>query len=203
MKRIFLLLLFVGMIAFGDPASPPVDPDLPGGGFAPSHYETLWTKSPFAVASAETAATPSADYSLVGIAQFDGVSYASLIDKGSQEHFLVSSDKPARGLTLVSVTNGRTSSDITVVLQRNGESITLKPEQGAVLPTMAANAPAIPPPPSPYAVQPSPYPGAPGEVPGARPPIRRRFHIPIPPRPPVQQSAPAPNQPSPAPQTPP
>jgi hypothetical protein len=98
---------------------------LPGPGFPASHYETLWTKSPFAVATSE-AAPESADYTLVGIAEFDGVPYASLVDKQSQEHFLLSGDKPIRGLTLLSITRGHDGSDTTAVVQRNGESLTLK-----------------------------------------------------------------------------
>lgn len=81
-------------------------PDLPGDGFSASRYESLWTKSPFAVASPDGAAPETADYSLVGIARIDGVSYASLVEKQSQIHFLVSDNMPARGLTLVSVTRG-------------------------------------------------------------------------------------------------
>ena len=107
------------------------DAALPGKGFAPSRYETLWSKSPFAVATADTTATTSSDYKLVGMARIDGVSYASLIDTLSpdQQHFLLSSDKPVRGLTLVSVTNGHDASGMVAVIEKDGQTMTLKLEQ--------------------------------------------------------------------------
>ena len=43
------------------------------------------------------------NYALVGIAQFDGVSYASLIDRQTQKHFLLSNGETVGDLTLVSV----------------------------------------------------------------------------------------------------
>jgi hypothetical protein len=98
---------------------------LPGQGFSAAHYESLWIRSPFAVASAETA-PESSDYALVGIAQFDGISYASLVDKKSQEHFLLAGNKPANGLTLLSITPGHGGADTVAVVRKNGDSIRLK-----------------------------------------------------------------------------
>ena len=98
---------------------------LPGSGFGGDRYATLWTKSPFAIATPEAAAE-SQDYQLVGLAQFDGVSYASLVDKQTQEHFVLASDKPVRNLTLVSIAH--TADGGSAVLQRNGEMLTLKQE---------------------------------------------------------------------------
>jgi hypothetical protein len=114
---------------------------LPGNGFPADHYQVLWTKSPFAVATVE-ASVESINYALVGVAQFDGTSYASLIDKQSQEHFLVSDSKPSHGLTLVSVNRGEGSSDTSVVLQKNGESLTLKLESPATSPSGVPSSPA-------------------------------------------------------------
>jgi len=112
------------------------EPILPGKGFVSTRYEVLWTKSPFSVASStESAASP--DYSLTGLAQFDGVSYASLFDKQKQEHFVLSSDKPLNGLTLVSVNRAQESANSSAVIQKNGsgESITLKLESQPVAAT--------------------------------------------------------------------
>ena len=103
--------------------------DLPGAGFPADRYSTLWTKSPFAIATPDAAET-SPDYSLVGVAQFDGVTYVSLIDRKSQEHFVLSSDKPVRNLTLVSVAHGPTGTS--ALIQRNGETLALRQEQGPV-----------------------------------------------------------------------
>jgi hypothetical protein len=104
------------------------DAALPAPGFAGDRYAALWTKSPFAIATPEAAAT-STDYSLVGLAQFGGVTYVSLIDKQTQEHFVLTNDKPVRNLTLVSISHG--SDGDSVVIQRNGEMLTLKQETGA------------------------------------------------------------------------
>jgi hypothetical protein len=104
------------------------DSALPAAGFSGDRYASLWTKSPFAIATPEAAAG-STDYALVGLAQFDGISYASLIDKQSQEHFVLASDKPVRNLTLVSIS--RQPSGATAVIRRNGEVLSLKLENVA------------------------------------------------------------------------
>jgi hypothetical protein len=173
-------------------------PVLPGNGFDASRYQGLWTKSPFAVASDDSTST-SPDYSLVGIAEIEGISYASLIDKQSQEHFLLCSDKPARGLTLISIKHGQNIADNSVIIQKkNGESITLKLEATASTPSVI---PLIPMPGSTVAPQ-GAYPGQvrrsvfPGQMqPGVYPrqgpppaPFHPRIIVP-PPRPlqPTQQ----------------
>ena len=120
----------------------PGDSAVPGAGFAASRYEVLWTKSPFAVATTEVTADSSPDYFLVGISNFDGISYASVVEtKTPQEHFLISTDKPTRGLTLTSITRSHDGLDTYAVVQKDGQSITLKLEQP---PAMAA-APGAPP----------------------------------------------------------
>ena len=117
------------------PATPSdTDPDAaPREGFPAKRYEALWTKSPFAVETPE-AGEESPDYSLVGVAQFDGVFYASLVQKQNQEHFLVSSDKPYKGLTLTAITHGHDVADTTASLIKDGQPITLKLEAGTVMP---------------------------------------------------------------------
>ena len=132
MNRAALLLVLAAMPV---PVLGADDPALPGRGYDASHYETLWTKSPFAVATPD-AAPISSDYSLVGVAQNGGVSYASVVSKQNQEHFLVSSNKPINGLTLVSVTRGHDSSDTSVVMQKDGQTITLKMEEASMSPAV-------------------------------------------------------------------
>jgi hypothetical protein len=105
--------------------------ELPGEPFPASRYEPLWKSSPFAVAT--PVAVESAEYSLVGAAQFDGVSYASLIEKQTQNHFVVTSATPAHGLTLVSLMHGGDSTFAT--LQKDGALLKLKLEAGAATAT--------------------------------------------------------------------
>lgn len=106
------------------------DPNLPGGGFAASRYAALWTKSPFAVATPEDAVDTSPDYMFVGFAMnVGGTSYASLIDQHNGEHFLISTDKANRGLTLTSISRSHDGSDTYATVQKDGEPITLKLEQ--------------------------------------------------------------------------
>ncbi len=108
------------------------------------HYAGLWTTSPFAVASPD-AGESSPDYALVGAAQFDGVFYANIVDKQNQEHFLVTSQAPVRGLTLVSVSHGLGSGQTVAVLQKNGQTLNLKLETEAPAGTPAvAPMPQIP-----------------------------------------------------------
>jgi len=162
-------------------------PVLPGAGFDVAHYEALWTKSPFSVSS--EAGPESPDYALVGIAQFDGIYYVSLIDQKNQEHFLVSTSKPARGLVLVSVTPGHGTSDAFAMLQRDGQPITLKmqampntapPPPNGNPPAAAVNQPPVPGSPAAFATQ--------GVGPASAetpPPVRiRRPSTRVPPRPP-------------------
>jgi len=176
-RRPFSFVLAAGIVllvaqAWADP------PVLPGEGFAASHYEALWTKSPFSVSSSE-AAPDSPDYTLVAVARFDGVYYASLIDQKSQEHFLVTSDKPARGLTLISVTPGHGDKDTFAMMQKDGQTLTLKMQTSAAAGAAPNTMPGANPPTN---VLPAPGTGAPGEAP---PPARiRRPLNHLPPRPP-------------------
>lgn len=99
-------------------------PAVPPSGCDADHFRSLWTASPFVLATPESTAV-SAEFSLVGVACFEGVSYASLVDTGTQEHFTLSSDKPVHGLTLLSVAKGKTGA--TVNIQRaSGELMILK-----------------------------------------------------------------------------
>jgi hypothetical protein len=143
MHHRFFPQLMLGLLALAQGAAWADEPIVPGDGFAASRYESLWTKSPFSVATPDGPAE-SADYAMVGVAQFDGVSYASLIDKQTNEHFLVSSDKPARGLVLVSVARGHDSSDMSAVIQNGPKTISLKLEQAPAMgipPGMTATGP--------------------------------------------------------------
>jgi hypothetical protein len=184
--------------------TPADDSMVPTAGFQASRYESLWTKSPFAVATSEEATETSPDYMLVGIANIDGISFASLIDRQSQEHFLISSDQETRGLKLSSITKSHDGSDTFAVVQKDGQTITLKlevPPAGAV----AENAP-----PGAQQVM-APQISMPGAIPtfgggGANRPFAR-FHRPpihLPPQPgqqvqqPVQVHPTAPPPPPPA-----
>lgn len=178
------------------------DPAVPTAAFPASRYEALWTKSPFAVATAEAVTDTSPDYFLVGIANADGISYASVIERQNQEHFLISTDKPNRGLTLTSITHSHDGLDTFASVQKDGQLITLKLEQP---PAMAAapGAPGVPgmpvnPVPAPNIMTPQiTMPGAGGGFPGtgsARPFTRiHRPAIHLPP-PPAQQQQAAPAQ---------
>jgi hypothetical protein len=142
MKLPLLLLTLAGSFALSAKPALADDSALPGAGFSAARYEALWTKSPFAVATAD-AVEDSPDYSLVGIAECNGISYASLIEKENQEHFLISSqkDKPVRGLVLLTITRGENGGDTYANVQKDGQTITLKLEQVAV----AEQAPGAPP----------------------------------------------------------
>jgi hypothetical protein len=159
-------------------------PALPGNGFPASRYEVLWTKSPFAVASPDGSAPESPDFSLVGIAEFDGISYASIINKKDREHYLVSSDKDAGGLKLISITRGSDAAGTMALLQRNGAPLTLKLDTSDALNPAGQPTPNVPQPNFPLTnplSPPSRFPSfAPGTVP---PPVVYRPHmIRIPPR---------------------
>jgi hypothetical protein len=93
-------------------------------GFDGSRYEDLWSKSPFAIATSDAPAA-SEDYQLVGLAQFDGVSYVSLVDKQTQNHFVLTSVKPVKNLSLVSISRGEGPGNASAVIMRNGEALTL------------------------------------------------------------------------------
>jgi len=98
---------------------------LPGQGYSASRYETLWMKSPFSVATPDTT-DQSAEYVLVGIANLDGIDYASLVNKQTNDRYLLASGKPQNGLSLVSITHGEDRDKTFAVIQNKGETITLK-----------------------------------------------------------------------------
>ena len=101
---------------------------LPTGPFPASRYSALWETSPFAVAT--PVAAESAQYSLVGVAQVDGVSYLSVIDKqGAGDHFVVTSSSPSHGLSLVSLTHETNSTYAT--LKKDGGIVKLPLEGGS------------------------------------------------------------------------
>jgi hypothetical protein len=114
-------------------------PEIPTEGFEGDRYSSLWTKSPFAIATPEAGATTQ-DYQLTGLAKFDGIAYASLINKQTQEHFLLTSAKPAQNLSLVSINHGRNGGSAVVL--RNGEQITLQEENSS--PALSPGLPAMP-----------------------------------------------------------
>jgi hypothetical protein len=178
MQRRLLSTALIGALALCPASAWADETPVPGQGFPASRYETLWTKSPFSVATPEVV-QGSPDYQQTG------------------QHFLLSSEKPVRGLTLISVTRGRGSSLNQAVLQKDGQPITLQQDTstagpGALTGPVSANAPAV---------QPLPAPGAGGvPTPGALPPPRRRLPlIRLPPNPattvppPPAPAAPAPS----------
>src|ERR1700677_391923 len=177
------------------PPVPASDNGVPGDGYDSARYEALWTKSPFAVETPE-AAPDSPDFMLVGVASVDGVSYASVIDKKTQQHFLVSTDKASDGLTLTSITPAHDGIDTTAVVQKDGAPITptLQPEPagpGGAPGVAAINAPV--PQPMPGAALQIPMPGSTVDNVPHRPMIPR-FHRPPIHLPPVPGASPPPGQ---------
>jgi hypothetical protein len=78
------------------------------------------------VETPDTTTTESADYALAGVAQLGDVIYASLVDKHTNDHILVSSDKPLGDLSVTSVS--KRADGIYVSLTHGGEPLTLKLE---------------------------------------------------------------------------
>jgi len=166
------------------PDATPTSANLPTPGFAPGRYEALWTKSPFAVATSETVGAESPDYFLVGVANQDGIFYASVIERQNQEHFLLTSDKPVRGLTLKSINRSGDGQNTYAEVLKDGQPLTLKLEQAPAAAGGVSNAANMSAPgaiPMPGGVSPQmPMPGMPGGAPGF-PASQRpftRFHRP-------------------------
>jgi hypothetical protein len=138
MKRVFLMtslaLLPWTCMAAADGTVLPPDPP------AASHYETLWTKSPFSVATPEEAAD-SPDYALVGVTQLDGVAYASIVQKQNSDHFLISSEKEIKGMLLKSVTHSTNGTDTFASVEKDGQILTLKLESTPLTPPTAPGTP--------------------------------------------------------------
>jgi hypothetical protein len=182
------------------PASPDTASVLPAAGFSADRYAVLWTKSPFAVATSETTGEESPDYYLVGVANQDGIFYASVIERQNSEHFLLSSDKPVRGLTLKSIKRTSDGTSTFAEVMKDGQPLTLKLEQApasatgmASLPGMGGTIPGMI----------SPQTNLPGY--NGTPPVRpfTRFHHPPIHLPPMPQPAAPPPQPQAAPAPPP
>jgi hypothetical protein len=209
-KRLILLLAAFAFVVRADdltpvPAAAPADSTATAAsgedasaehnGFPSTRYEQLWSKSPFSVETPDAVTTDSADYALVGVAQLGDVTYASLVDKHTNSHILVSSDKPLGNLSVTSVT--KRSDGIYVSLTQSGSPLTLKlesaPATGA--PPMPGAAPFGGP--NQGAMPNIPMPGAQGQQ---YLPPRVRIHRPLihlPPRYPNQSVPGATGQPSP------
>jgi len=176
-------------------ASAASSPAVPTASFPASRYEVLWTKSPFAVATSDTVGEESPDYLLVGIAKFDGVSYASVVEaKPPQEHFLISTDKPTRGMTLKSINHNHDGTETYAVVMKDGQTLTLKlQEPPATEGPESAGAPVVN---APGSLSPQiPMPGAGNSFPNT-PSVRQfpRFHRPLVHLPPIPLSQPPPPQ---------
>lgn len=207
MNKYILFFTVAGSFALLAKTACADDAALPGEGYAASHYETLWTKSPFSVATPDTVEA-SPDYTVAGITQLEGIAYASVVDSHSGAHFLISSEKANKeGLKLVAITRSHNSPDTYVSVQKDGQPLTLKLQSApATPPTPGANPnePPIMVPPVTQNIQmpggnnPSPVPGfVPGSPFGAgqaspRPIRIHRPTIHLPPMP-----APGENQPAP------
>ncbi|HUB67154.1 MAG TPA: hypothetical protein VL981_06690 [Candidatus Methylacidiphilales bacterium] len=128
MKRKIFPLILAGIASWSGTSQADMAA-LPGNGFASSRYEALWTKSPFAVASSDMP-DKSFEYALVGIAQIDGVCYASLIDKSNSNHFLLATnDKVVQGLRLISVTPRPDVGKTEATFQKDDQVFTLSLNQ--------------------------------------------------------------------------
>jgi hypothetical protein len=193
---VFLLPFFAGLALTAQPVQAD-DPVLPGAGFSASRYQALWTKPPLAVATAEAGQDTSPDYLLYGIANVDGITYASVVDAHSQEHFLISTDKATRGLTLTSISRSSDGSGTYANVLKDGQTITLKLQQ-------ASGTAGVPGAPTNFSMpgamtQQITMPGANLPGPGAIRPFIPRFrrpliHLPPPPNQQQQPGQPAPSQ---------
>jgi hypothetical protein len=176
----FAVSVILLLAARAGTSGPVAAPALPGPAFDGGRYANLWTQSPFAIATPDAPAA-SADYQLVGLAQFDGISYASLIEKQSQEHFVLASDKPVKNLKLVSISRG--PGGASAIILRNGEALTLRQEEAPVNVAPPGVPMAIPPgmPGLQPGMQPSLNPSVGGMSPAQFPPrarIHRAFNVP-------------------------
>jgi len=206
MKKFILFFTVAGSFALAEEAVSADDAAVPGEGFAPSHYETLWTKSPFSVATPD-AVEASPDYTLVGITQLEGVAYASVIDTHSGDHFLISSEKAIKGMKLISITRSHNGTDTFASVQKDGQPLNLKLQSAPATAAAGANPGEQPPIVIPPPGQNIPMPGTGNQpmMPGAynpnqMPPRSIRVHRPVihlPPMPPAQDGGA--NQPPPQP----
>jgi hypothetical protein len=164
-----LLLFFLGVLAASGGCGPArAQEALPGAGFDAARYEALWKQSPFAVATPE-AGPSSPDYALVGVAQFDHVSYASLVDRHTQEHFVVSSEQPSHGVVLLSIIRDADQTPSSAALRIRGDSQILPLESAS----KTVHLPGLP---GPAGAAPA---GAPPGLTGLTAPPTVRFHRPI------------------------
>jgi hypothetical protein len=151
-------------------------------GYPATRYESLWTKSPFAVETPDEAVQESIDYTLVGVMQLEGVTYASLIATRDQSRKLIRSDKVTDGLIVKGVTR-KENGDTFATVNRDGQPLELKlqtSESGPVGGNVVINGPAVNVP-MPGSFTPNiPMPGA-GNAGGAGPSVRPliRIHRPI------------------------
>ena len=76
----------------------------------------------------------SSNYTLVGIAKFDGISYASLLDRQTGNHFLLSTDKKSElNVALSSVRTDYDPSGPAAIVEKDSVSVIVKLESGISL----------------------------------------------------------------------
>ncbi len=180
MKKYILFFAVAGSFALAVKLACADDAALPGEGFAAPHYETLWTKSPFSVATPDSVES-SPDYTLVGISQLEGVSYASVVDAHTGNQFLISSEKENKGFKLIAITRSHNGSDTFASVQKDGQPLALKLQAAPLIPsTPAINLGAPPIMAPPMMIQNIQMPGAGNPIIGGAPNPTN----PLPPRPP-------------------
>jgi len=131
--------------------------------YSENRYELIWKKSPFSLPSVaeENPDGFAANLTLAGITKFNDQYVAIVLDKSTQKRSMVTAKPNSDGLALVEAQTSKDLKEVSVVVQKNGESATLKYDLAffqAATPAVAAN----------------PNPGqAPNSIPspGTRPPM--------------------------------
>jgi hypothetical protein len=163
-------------------------------GFNKSRYESLRTKSPFAVATAVAAPVPQASFAanwyVTSVARIDDKNFATIKSRDLTTQFSLYGDEPVDGVILASVNWSDTIGKSTIILRKGTETARLEFNEAQLRSPAPATAAASPVPAGgkPPAMMTSPSPlgaNVPGTnnaapLPNAAPGAPRRRVLPIP-----------------------
>ncbi|HSI13591.1 MAG TPA: hypothetical protein VK961_16215 [Chthoniobacter sp.] len=157
---VLLTVLLAGRwLAFAEDANPTA--------FDKSRYESLRTKSPFAVATAVVAPTPQASFAanwfITGVARIGDNNFVTIKSRDLATQFSLYGDEPFNGVTLASVNWSDTIGKSTVILRKGTETARLEFNEAQLRATAstaaaASTAPAGGKPPDTNGVAPAPHP---------------------------------------------
>ena len=114
-------------------------------GYPADRYAPLWTHSPFTLASVQQEAAPgfAQNLAVVGIVRIGSEDWVTLLNKQSQERFIVGAEPDEQGVKVVAVVTDADPLKTRVTIQKGGELATVGFDRTLLATTQTPPVPAI------------------------------------------------------------